>query len=388
MRPAFVLVAATFLAFLIVRVAFAQSDAGRGAAKLASIWPGHPAVLLQSGLAAIGAKAAAAEPVDPVLVSSLLAVSSKAPLAPEPFLIRGVEAQLAGNRALALRAFLAAREHSPRTIAARYFLADHYLKAGQAGPGLAEISALARLMPESIPAVIPYLASFARSAGAAPQVKALLRKHPQLEPALLESLSSEPDNAELIVSLWSGRGGDENMIWQRRLLTQMVDSGRFHMAREAWSRFSGVAAGSDLLLDPDFSRTGLPPFGWTLASGPAGVAESEGDGRLHVLFYGRDDLVLAGQLLTLKPGRYRLSMKLDSATMPSNSVQWTVKCLAALDVVGLIPLAQSGSISATFAIPPANCPAQRLELSGIAQQLPQQIDLTISQLRLQPEAAP
>lgn len=386
-RAAAVLIVATFLAFLVVRVAFVHSDGGGDASRLAEIWPGHPDVLLKSGLAEVGAKAAAAEPIDAQILSSLLAVPSKAPMAPEPFLVRGVEAQIAGNQALALRAFLAARQRSPRTIAARYFLADHYLRAGQAGPGLAEISTLARLVPQSMPGVVPYLAAFARSSDAAPQVKELLRRHPQLEPALLELLSTDPDNANLIVSLWSGRRGDREAIWQSRLLAQMVDAGRFEMAREAWSRFSGVDAEPGKLFDPAFGTTALPPFGWTLASGPAGVAEAEGGNRLHVLFYGRDDLVLAGQMLTLKPGRYRLAMKVDATTIVSNSLQWTVKCLPTSELVGLIALSQAGYLSASFAIPSANCPAQRLELSGIAQQLPQQADVTISQFRLQPEGA-
>lgn len=385
-RPALVLAAAAYLAFLVIRIAFVQSVGG-DASKLAKIWPGHPTVILESGLAEIGAKSAAAEPVDPTLVGKLLEVSGKAPLAPEPFLVRGVEAQLAGNQELALRSFLAARERSPRTIAARYFLADHYLKAGQVGPGLSEISTLARLVPQSIPSVAPFLVAFARSPGAAPQVKELLRNHPQLEPVLLEALSADPENASLILVLWSGRRGEQEAIWQSRLLGQMLDAGRFELAREAWSSFTGVVAAPGQLFDPEFGNAALPPFGWSLASGPAGVAEPEEGGRLHVLFYGRDDMVLAGQMLTLKPGRYRLSMQVKASTSPPNSLQWTVSCLPASTEVALISIVRSGALSEAFNIPPANCPAQRLELNGIASQFAQQADVTISQFQLQPEGA-
>jgi hypothetical protein len=166
---------ALFVAFQVVRVAGVQSFSGQEPSRMASIWPGHPAVILESGLAKVGAMAAAGKPVDPPLLHQLLAASAKAPLAPEPFLVRGVEAQLAGDQSTALRAFLAARHRNPRTIAARYFLADHYLRAGQTGPGLAEISALARLVPQSLPSVAPFLAAYARSPGAAAQVKAMVR---------------------------------------------------------------------------------------------------------------------------------------------------------------------------------------------------------------------
>ena len=98
----------------------------------------------------------------------MLSASAKAPLAPEPFLVRGVQAQLSGEQQLALRSFLAARQRNPRGIAARYFLADHYLKVGETGPGLNEISALARLVPQSLPTVAPYLAAYAKTPSAAP----------------------------------------------------------------------------------------------------------------------------------------------------------------------------------------------------------------------------
>ncbi|MCL6697361.1 hypothetical protein LZ496_00955 [Sphingomonas sp. NSE70-1] len=386
-RTALALAVALSLAILIVLVALSQSYSGGNAAKLSRFWPGHPDAVLQSGLAEIGAKAAAAEPIDPALIDHLLDASAKAPLAPEPFLVRGVEAQLAGDEQLALRAFIAARERSPRTIAARYFLADHYLKAGQTGQGLAEISTLARLVPQSIPDMAPFLAAFARSPGAAPQVRQVLRTHPQLEPVLLDALSTDPENVDLILGLWNGQGGEQDAIWQRRLLNHLVDAGRFQMARETWARFAGVVAEPSRLFDPEFGKPAPPPFGWSLASGPAGVAESEGDGRLHALFYGRDDAVLATQLLVLEPGRYRLSMKAEATAPSSSSLEWTVKCLPSLDPVAVIPLIRSGSISQSFSVPTTGCPAQRLELNGTAQQMPQQADVTISQFNLQPEVA-
>jgi hypothetical protein len=286
-----------------------------------------------------------------------------------------------------LQAFLAARERSPRNVAARYFVADHYLKSGQTGPGLAEISILARLVPQSLPNVAPFLAAFARSPGAAPQVKTVLRTHPQLEPLLLETLSADAANVDLILALWSGRGGEKSEIWQGRLLTELVNAGRYAVAREAWARFTRDDAAPGLLFDPEFNKRALPPFGWNFASGPAGVAESEGGGRLHALFYGRDDLVLASQLLTLNPGRYRLSMKAIITPPSSKSFKWTVRCLPTSNEVALIPLDRSGAVSASFAVPPADCKAQQLELRGSTAEFPEQADVTISQFSLQPEPA-
>ena len=73
--------------------------------------------------------------------------AAKAPLAPEPFLVAGMQAQLGGDNAKAQRAFEAAQWRDPRSLPAAYFLADRYLRSGMLDCGLAEVAALARLSP-------------------------------------------------------------------------------------------------------------------------------------------------------------------------------------------------------------------------------------------------
>lgn len=377
---------AFLLALFVIRVAFVQSYASSDPSRTSDIWRGHPAVIFENGLREIGAAAAAARPIDPALVHNLVSASAKAPLAPEPFLVRGVDAQTAGDQQRALRAFLAARQRSPRTVAARYFLADHYLKSGRIGSGLGEVSVLARLVPQSLSSIASFLAEYARSPGAAPQVKEVIRTHPQLEPILLDTLAADAANADLILSLWSGRGGEAARPWQGRLLARLVEAGRYEQARDIWLRFTGVAAASDRLFDPEFDKQALPPFGWSLASGSAGVVEPQGNGRLHVLFYGRDNLVLASQLLTLKPGRYRLAVTSKHAAQSSKSLEWKITCLPDPIEVAHLPLDLAGAISTAFSVPARGCSAQRLELTGTASEFSEQADVTISQLSLVPEA--
>lgn len=375
--------AALLLAFLVVRVAFVDAFAAKDPAKAAAIWPNHPKVILESGLAEVGDMAAAGRPVDEALVHRLLSASSKDPMAPEPFLVRGVQAQLAGDNRLALNAFLAARERNPRAVAARYFLADHYLRAGQTGLGLVEISTLSRLVPASLAKVAPFLAAYAKTPSSAPQVKEMLKTHPHLEYVLFNQLAADARNAKLVLYLWSGRGGDDAKIWQGRLLEGMVAAGRFNEARAAWTRFTSIPGSRDGLFDPEFKAGGQPPFGWMLASGPSGIAEPQDDGRLHILYYGRDDLALASQLMTLGPGRYRLSMDVQMAPPPSKSLSWMVRCQPGSIPVATILLDRSASVSVSFNIPAAGCPAQLLELAGDAPEFPERAELTIGRLRLQ-----
>lgn len=374
--------AALISAFFIVRVAAVEAFAARDPARAASLWSGHPRVLLESGLAEVGETAAAGRQVNKVLIRRLIDASAKAPLAPEPFLVRGVEAQMSGNRSLALQSYLAARQRNPRSVAPRYFLADLYLKGGQTGRGLAEISVLARLVPASLPSVAPYLAAYAKTPAAAPQVRRMIQNHPPLELALLNELAADEANARLILSLWSGRGGDEARPWQGRLLGQLVDAGRYGEARTAWARFTNISARHDQLFDAEFRSAALPPFGWMLASGASGIAEPQNGGRLHIIYYGRDDLVLASQLLTLPPGRYRLTMKVDTTSPASRSLVWRVRCLPSSQPVAMLPMQQPGPAAASFSLD-NSCRAQRLELSGQALEIPERAEVTVSQLRLE-----
>lgn len=390
MARAVIIVALGLLAaLLVVRTAFVDAFAARDPGKVAAVWPGHPSVILTSGLEEVGAAAAAGKAVNAATVQRMLAASAKAPLAPEPYLVRGVKAQIAGQELLAGRAFLEARARDPRSLAARYFLADHYLRTGQTRQGLGEISALARLVPQSLERLAPQLAAYARSPGSAPLVKEMLRDNPQLEPRLLNILATDARDSRLALFLWSGRSGEFDRGWQQQLVSTLVDAGRYREALAAWSRFSPVTARQGELVDPLFKTDALPPFGWSLASGSSGVAEPEGGGRLHILYYGRDNLVLASQLLMLKPGTHRLSMRVVGVSPTAKSLSWTVRCLSSRRQLAAFGLASTkgGSLAADFVVPSSGCTVQRLELAGVAPTLPEQADVTISQLRLERRAA-
>ena len=379
-----VIILALALAFLVVRSALIDAYAVSNPARAAVVWPGHPSVILTSGLNEVGAAAAAARAVNPATIRRMLATAAKEPLAPEPFLVRGVEAQVAGDQDLAFRAFLEARKRDPRSVAARYFLADHYLKKGQMQLGLAEIAALTRLVPRSLDAIAPQLAAFARMPGGATRAKRLLLDQPQLEPWLLNELAANPGDANLVLSLWSGSTSDRDRNWQQRLVTSLVSAGRFQEARTAWGRFNRDAKPVGELLDPKFEGKAMPPFGWELASGAAGVAEPEPGGRLHILYYGRDDLLLASQLLLLKPGPYRLSMQVSIVSPTAKSISWIVRCMPPSRDLATIELtAVNGGVQAAdFTIPPQGCSAQRLDLFATTPELPEQTELTIAELSL------
>lgn len=370
------------LAVLVVRAAFVGAYAEHSPQIAARAWPGHPDVTLSLGFAQIGEAAALGKAPPESAFAAVAKAARAAPLAAEPFLVRGVSAQTGGNVALAERAFRQAERRDPRSRAAHFFLADLYARSGRVGEGLRQIASLTRLVPGSRASMAPYLAQFAKTPAAAPEVKALLRDEPELAPILLGELAKDASNVELVLGLANGLEVPGDQRWRIQIVNALVSAGQFGRAREVWSRLNGVAAPTGLF-DPKFEgREALPPFNWTFASGEGGVAEAR-DGRLEVVFYGRDNTVLAGQLLTLWPGRYRLTMEVvGSAGL--ESLLWRVTCFQAKRPIAEVPLdlaGQNGALAAEFDVP-SGCPAQQFELIGDSPDVPRQVEASISNLAL------
>lgn len=370
----------------VVRNAFVLAYARSEPAKAAAVWATHPDVLFSMALEDIARAAAAGQPVPKARINAIYQASGRSPLAPEPFLVRGVDAQVNGDQRLAGRAFEASRERNPRSLAAHYFLADHYLRTNQPDAGLAELVALTRLVPNGIASVAPYYATYAKAPGGAARVKAMLRRHPEFEPEVMSVLATDAANADLILSIADLRrdlGGDPP-IWHGKLVESLVATGEYSKARTVWARLSGVRGEvGQGLFDPQFSGSKAPPpFNWTLLSDASGLAEGQGNGRLHVIYYGRDNAILASQTLTLKPGRYRLGFQMEGGTRGLSSLAWKLTCLPSKRSIMTLPLPVPGRpVSSEFNVG-GDCPAQLLELVGSSPDFPQTVDVTIRALEL------
>lgn len=380
-RPALVWLLALAVAGFVLRNAVVQAFAGPDPARAAAAWPGNPSVLLSKGLTDIGVAATRRQPPPPEALADIGRAAALAPLSHDPLLVRGIIAQQAGDLRLAERAFLAARQRAPREPAPRYFLAQLYLAGGRGGEGLRELATLARLLPHGPASVAPSLAAYARTSRDIANLRATFRDHPVLEDAVLSELSKDAANADLALRLASrlrttdGRASD----WARGLISRLVEAGQFDKAHRLWQIASGERAGR-ALFDPAFRGSQAPPpFNWTLRSDSTGFAEADNKGGLHVYFYGREDSVLASQLLRLSPGRYRLAMKVSGN--PGGMLRWSLTCLPARTELLSLPLgaAPSSAPAADFSVDPA-CRAQALELRGSAGETVKEADITISGL--------
>jgi len=368
---------------VVVRNAVVAQFAEVRPQRAAAAWPGHPEAELWSGLTGIAAATRAGEPVSPATLATMTDAARKAPLAAEPFLVRGVQARLAGNESLAGQAFHAAELRDGRSVPARYFLADHDLRSGNAADGLRQISILARMIPNGVVALSPFVASYAQDPRHWAQLRKLFRSDPNLGDAALSVLAADPRNADLVLQLAPAAAAPG--IWGRQLVLTLVTAGDYAKAYQAWRRVNDPRGSPGALIyDPGFTDATAPgPFNWTLTSSSLGLAERRG-GRLHVVYYGQDDGVLASQLLLLKPGPYRLAMQASGDAANARLLSWTVTCA---DSGGqLLKLGVAARADGVFTVP-SDCTAQRLELAGSAPELPRTVDVTIGGLSLVREPA-
>ncbi len=373
--------AALLLAMQVIRQGVIDSVAGEDPASAARLWPSHPDVQLGLGMTQIASAARQGRSVTPQLLTQIYDAGSKAPLAPEPYLVRGVQAQLAADQATAARAFAAAKSRNARSLPARYFLADHYLRQGDASAGLREIAVLMRLAPRGVRSLAPYLAAYARQPPTWPHLRALFRAEPVLEDATLLALAGDASNVPAVLAMATRRSADS--VWLPPLVASLIGAGRHAEARRLWADVSGLPRDRlQLVHDGDFSDAKAPPpFNWTLTSSSVGLAERQRGGGLHVIYHGREDGALASQLILLPPGQYRLASPASGSGSRAAGLRWQLWCVTSNKEIALRALKDMPPEGWTFQIP-SGCGAQRLELFGSSSDMPQATELTIRSIRL------
>jgi tetratricopeptide (TPR) repeat protein len=381
-RALLVLLATAVLAVTVIRNAAVGALAERSPDEAARLWPMHPAAELSYGMTEIGRAARLRKPVPPAVFATINDAALKAPLAPEPFLVRGVQAQLAGNAPLAIDAFAAAAKRDPRSLPAHYFLADTLFRSGDTARALQEIGILARLAPGGVASLAPYLATYAKDPKTWPQLRKLFRSTPDVEDAALTAIAADPANVGTVMALADEQHRGKNAIWLPTLVNSLVAAGEYTKAHEVWASISNARpAPGALLYDPRFVEPSAPtPFNWVLTSSPVGLAERRPGGGLHVIFYGREDGPLARQLLVLSPGRYRMAISVEG-NGDAEGLTWSVRCDKSDTPLVAVPLGAAASRPLSFAVA-AGCPAQWIELSGVSSDVSHQSDVTIKSVDL------
>jgi hypothetical protein len=339
----------------------------------------------------IGQSAAAGRPASQDAVARATAAARRGPLLTEPFLIAGAAKLSVGQPKAAEELFREARRRDPRSAAARYFLAQYYLATGRPVEGLAEASALTRLVSGGSSPLIPGLVQYAHAPGAVANLRQMFAANPALGGQVMAELARDASNAALLIDLADndfGFKGTDVPAWQTQLLSSLIEQRNYVEAHSLWRRMSGLRGGMAGLFNPQFAKLAAPaPFNWTLGSGKFGVAEPAASGKLQVMFYGRDDGQFASQLLLLSPGSYQLRMQVarDGPREEMSGLAWTLTCQPVPKQLLALSLTKTesptGALAGDFTVP-QGCPAQLLVLAGVSREFAKSEQATISNLQL------
>ncbi|MEO7815032.1 MAG: hypothetical protein ABIR87_06260 [Sphingomicrobium sp.] len=370
-----------------VRAMVFQSPTNHPLRALQPMFSRHPDALIDQAMRDIGTSAAKGGTTLPGSAKrAIVDAARQAPLAPEPFLVSGTMAQIAGDDRRAEALFVATRYRDPRAPAARYFLADRYLRTNRIAAGLNEMAVLVRLSEKASQPLGPALAAYAKTPGAIPNLRQFFRAAPGNRDLTLSILAQDPANTQLVLALAPPLPIHQvpPPDWQGILVRSLVVAGNFAAADDLWRRINGIRD-RGLLYDPQFrDRSAAPPFNWQLASSNAGVAEAAGGGGLDVIYYGREETTFATQLLRLGPGTYRLAMRVE-APVSARGLTWVLSCATGTSQKLLsLPLdgAVKGVVAGKFVVPASDCPAQNIVLRGLPVDSQETAQVTVSNLSL------
>jgi hypothetical protein len=368
----------------VVRSAVVAAYAESNLERAERVWPDHPSVQSARAMLEVAEAAAQGRSVDQSTLALTEEVARSEPLAPEPFLIAGAVAQRSGDMRKAERLLLAARQRDPRGPAARFLLAGQYISQGRIREGVPEAAVLGRLVPGSGRPLAQAFARYIETAGVPGAMGEILRTNPELSDNILSELAGNAANADLLLKIAAmapERKSRPAPAWQTRLINKLVQTRDYTRARQVWARLGGRTADpSETIHDPRFEGSSAPrPFNWTITDEGA-VIEPQSGG-LHVLYFGRDDVTLAAQLLVLRPGRYRLRMKVTGQVAKPEAVRWNIACLPGKSAILDRPLG-TGNLDFAFDVPARSCGAQQLALTGRADESARSSDFIISNLSL------
>jgi hypothetical protein len=363
----------------VVRSAFVAAYAETNLSRAESLWPDHPSVRSARAMLGVAKSAANGRPLDRATRALSDDVARTEPLAPQPFVIAGAEAQRNRDLGRAERLLTKARQRDPRGPAARFLLAQIYVSQGRVREGVPEAAVLGRLVPGSLEPLSQAFARYIESAGIPDGMADVMRSNPALSERILGDLSTNSANADLLLRIeaLNPKAPGPAPGWQTRLINELVEDGDFSRARQVWAKLSGRDSDpSETIHDPRFEGSNAPPpFNWTFASQGAVIEQQSGN--LRVLYFGRDDVALASQLLVLRPGAYRLRMVI-SGQMADSAIRWRMTCLPDKSLILDQAVAQPGPLDLPIQVPAGGCGAQQLSLIAQANESGSSSDFAIS----------
>ena len=285
--------------------------------------------------------------------------------------LRALDLQSSGKARGAARLFQLSRQISRRSLATHLWLIQRAVDRGNAAQALGEFDVALRTSSAAPQLLFPVLTRASADPTLAGRIAHLLDRPSDWREMFLDYALHKPGSAPSLLPLllrMRDRAFIKDRQLDRLLISQLVKVNAFPEARLAEQAFGPPAAPSALVRDADFSQPQFRyPFGWGLIEAAGTWAERDGRNPRPVLAYrsapGGTGQV-ATQLLTLKPGRYR--MRARNAVAPADRSAlpyWTVTCAGRQPVqIALIDQPATSDGGGDFDVPPG-CGGQWLALN-------------------------
>lgn len=313
--------------------------------------------------------------------------------------VAGLAAAREGDLDAADRMLTLAGNWSLRDDPAHSWLVKHRLEQGQTASALAHADTLMRRRTDLRPRYFDLMIALAlrNDVEAQGALVALLRRDPPWRIDFfihaLERPEGLPVAAAAAIALKNGAGRvtDEE---KARLYGTLIAQGRIPALHDVIVRIEG--ARRPVLTHGGFTDgTGVPPFGWGLPAGAGVLAEIAADPEddqpaLHAVVADMTGRTVAEQLVLLTPGRWRLSgrFRIEQGDL-SGRLAWTLTCATGERGLGTAPLSAAARgtwtrFSTDIEITPDACGAQRLRLTGLAQDRRSPVEIWVDDVALTP----
>jgi hypothetical protein len=319
------------------------------------------------------------------------------PLAFEPFFVAARVAEQRGDLRRATILMEEARHRRPSYPAVRMQLMIYYTKAQRFPEALEEVDVVLRRNGELRPLILPELTK--------------LIADPRGRQALAGILATEPEWREDFFKTAAGRRlnpADARDLYQRvralkprgdlRMERELILQAQASIGDHAGARQTILSAlpeqeraANRFIFDPSFRGRPIPnPFAWRFQDVDVGRAEPARDsGRsyLDVAYFGGRSVVLADQVLALRPGRYTLrSVARSDNGISAGTIYWRISCLPGQTQLVAVDLSRAGAadrrFAAGFSVPASACPSQLLSLVAEPGDVAAVVNLQVSGLEI------
>ena len=322
---------------------------------------------------------------------------TRLPLAFEPFFVAARAAEQRGDLRRAIALMEEARHRRPSYPAVRMQLMVYYTKAQRFREALAEVDVILRRNGELRPVLLPELTKLIADRRGRAALAAILATEPSWREEFFNAAGArklDPADARDLYQRVRALKPRGDLRLERQLILQaQASTGDYAGARD--TLVAGLPererAANRFLFDGAFRGVSAPkPFGWKFEDLDVGRAEPSRDGGrtyLDVAYFGGRAVVLAEQVLALRPGRYtlRLAARSDNG-ISSGTLFWRVTCLPAHNPIGVLVMSQVGPADRRFAapvaVPATGCASQALRLVAEPGDVAAVVNLQVSNLEI------